>query len=383
MIRARTANGRKSRSAELMHRVAQIGCGQKGTSHARSHVLVGRSQIVAAADPDEENLALFCERFDVPGYTDHRELLAKEEFDMASAILNPRNNPGIVIDCAQAGGVKAIQSEKPIAERLSDADAMVAACKSNGVWYACGDVERNWSYYWKAREILESGELGEVLSVTCFSVSARRWDVQGLSLMRMFAFDADVAWLTGWVHEEAVSDYDTGGYSGHLRFTNGIDGYLHRRPGARNGIEVVCTKGVFECDHRYMRMRKADDSQPYWSKLAEVEDLFPEESFQGITVGEYDDEGWRHPGTRCLHTVESLIEAVEKDIEPRGNGDNGRKTLEMTIALRESHRRGHVPVRLPLEDRDQIIILGRAAPLDKKESEGRVSYMEKLRNYTR
>ncbi len=366
-----------------LHRVAQIGCGQKGTSHARSHVLVGRSEIVAAADPDEENLALFCQRFNVPWYTDHTELLEKETFDIASAILNPRNNPSIVIDCAQSGGVKAIQSEKPIAERLSDADAMVAACKANGVWYACGDVERNWSYYWKAREILESGELGEVLSVTCFSVSARRWDVQGLSLMRMFAFDADVAWVTGWVHEDAVSDYDTGGYSGHLRFTNGIDGYLHRQQGARNGIEVVCTKGVFESDHRYMRMRKADDGQSYWSKLSEIEGLFPEESFQGITVGEYDDEGWRHPGTRCLHTVESLIEAVEKGIEPRGNGDNGRKTLEMTIALRESHRRGHVPVRLPLEDRDQTVILGRGVPLDKKESEGSASYMEKLRDYTR
>lgn len=365
-----------------MHRVAQIGCGQKGTSHARSHVLVGRSQIVAAADPDEENLALFCERFDVPGYTSHHELIEKEEFDIASAILNPRNNSAIVIDCAQAGGVKAIQSEKPIAERLSDADAMVAACKSNGVWYACGDVERNWSYYWKAREILDSGELGEVLSVTCFSVSSGRWDVQGLSLMRMFALDADVEWVTGRVHEDAVSDYDTGGYSGHLRFTNGIDGYLHRRPSARNGIEVVCTKGVFESDHRYMRMRKADDSQPNWSKLTEIEGLFPEESFQGITVGEYDDEGWRHPGTRCLHTVVSLIEAVEKGIEPRGNGDNGRKTLEMTIALRESHRRGHIPVRLPLEDRDQIVILGRGVPLDKKEH-GSVSYMEKLRGYTR
>ena len=364
------------------HRVAQIGCGQKGTSHARSHVLVGRSQIVAAADPDEKNLALFCERFDVPAYTDHRELLQKEEFDIASAILNPRNNPGIVIDCAHAG-VKAIQSEKPIAERLADADAMVAACRANGVWYACGDVERNWSYYWKAREVIERGELGEVLSVTCFSVSTRRWDVQGLSLMRMFAFDADVAWVIGWVHEDAVSDYDTGGYSGHLRFTNGIDGYVHRRQGARDGFEVMCTKGIFESDHRYMRMRKTDSTQPNWSASCEIEGPFPEESFQGIRVGEYDADGWRHPGTRCLHTVESLLDAVEDGHEPRGNGDNGRKTLEMTIALRESHRRGHIPVRLPLEDRDQTIILGRGVPLDKKESEGRQSYMEKLRGYTR
>ena len=363
------------------YRVAQIGCGQKGTSHARSHMLVGRSQIVAAADPDEENLKLFCERFDVPGYTDHRVLLEKEEFDIVLAILNSRNNPAIVIDCANAG-VKAIQSEKPIAERLADADAMVAACKANGVWFACGDVERNWSYYCKARDILASGELGEVRSVTCFSVSPRRWDVQGLSLMRMFAFDADVAWVTGWVHEDPVSDHDTGGYSGHLRFTNGIDGYLHRRPSARTGIEVVCTEGVFESDFRCMRMRKADESKPYWSRLSEMAGIFPEESFQGITVGEYDD-GWRHPGTRCLHTVESLLEAIDNGTEPRANGDNGRKTLEITIALRESHRRGHIPVRLPLEDRNQTIILGRGQPLDKKESEGRESYMAKLRDYTR
>ena len=364
------------------YRIAQIGCGQKGTSHARSHVLVGRSQIVAAADPDEENLALFCERFGVPGYADHRELLDKEEFDIALAILNPRNNPGIVIDCADAG-VRAIQSEKPIAERLADADAMVAACRANGALFACGDVERNWSYYWKAREIIASGDLGDVLSITCFSVSTRRWDVQGLSLMRMFAFDADVAWVTGWVHEDPVSDHDTGGYAGHLRFTNGIDGYLHRRPSARHGIEVVCTKGVFESDFRYMRMRKAEASQPSWSRLSEMAGILPEESFQGITVGEYDDEGWRHPGTRCLHTVESLLEAVDSGTEPRANGDNGRKTLEITIALRESHRRGHIPVRLPLEDRDQTIILGRGRPLDKKEFEGPASYMEKLRGYTR
>lgn len=131
-----------------MHRVAQIGCGQKGTSHARSHALVGRSQIVAAADPDEENLALFCERFDVPGYTDHRELLEREEFDIVSAILNPRNNPGIVIDCAQAGGIKAIQSGEANSRAARGCRRDGGSLQSQRCVVRMRDVERNWSYYW-------------------------------------------------------------------------------------------------------------------------------------------------------------------------------------------------------------------------------------------
>ena len=364
-------------------RVAQIGCGQKGTSHARAHVLVGRSEIVAAADRDAENLELFCKRFNVPGYTSYEELLSKEQdIDIASAILSSGNNHDAVVACARAG-VKAIQSEKPIAQSLADADHMVEECRSRGVWYACGDVERNWSYYWKAREILESGELGEVQSINYFSVSPGRWDVQGISLMRMFAFDADVDWAIGWVHKDQVSDHDTGGYAGHVRFTNGIDGYLHRKPSARVGFEVLCDRGLFRSDMRFMHMWKAeeDPDRPSRSVLTEMDGLFPTESFQGITVGDYDDEGWRHPGTRCLHTINALIDSVEQGIEPRGNGDNGRKALEITIALRESHRRGHTPVQLPLEDRDQTMILGRGGPLDKKPVYGREKYMGQLLDY--
>ena len=69
---------------------------------------------------------------------------------------------------------------------------------------------------------------------------------------------------------------------------------------------MLCTRGVFESDHRY---------------------------------------------------IESLLGAIANGIEPRASGDNGRKTLEITIALRESHRRGHIPVQLPLEDRHQTIVL--------------------------
>ena len=59
----------------MTYRVGVIGCGRKGTSHARAYALNPATEVVAAADTDAENLALFCERFGVPGYADYREML--------------------------------------------------------------------------------------------------------------------------------------------------------------------------------------------------------------------------------------------------------------------------------------------------------------------
>ena len=64
----------------------------------------------------------------------------------------------------------------------------------------------------------------------------------------------------------------------------------------------------------------------------------------------------RTPGNRQRATTQSMIDALDHDIEPRGNGENGLKVLEMAIAIRESHRRSHAPVKLPLEDRSLRLI---------------------------
>ena len=51
-----------------------------------------------------------------------------------------------------------------------------------------------------------------------------------------------------------------------------------------------------------------------------------------------------------------LIEAHELGRPPRVCGEDGLKALEIAIAMRESHRRGGVKVRLPLADRSLRIV---------------------------
>ena len=373
-------------SQRPQYRVGAIGCGRKGTEFARAYHLNPLSEVVAAADPDPENLEIFCKRFNVPGYSDYQEMLRKENIDIASPILPVSVNPDVVLGCARTN-IKAISCEKPFSASLEEADRIVEACRQRGIKLSCGDLERNHPFYWKAKEIIDSGELGEVRSINFMRGSGTQMSgggCQDFSLIRMFAGDADVAWASGWVTDDPMSDYDQG-VAGYFRFVNGIEAFMHRRDTGKQGFEVLCTRGVFFSDGQFLHMWKAesDDERPAWADLKKVEGVFSETETLHHGFGTFDEEGWERGGGRQLSTIQSMIDALEMDIEPRSNGDNGRKVLEMAIALRESHRRGHAPVRLPLPDRRLKIIPVPSRMYNKKEVQGPEWYAQKIGRYTR
>ncbi len=366
------------------YRVGLIGCGRKGTQHARAYALNPATQVVAGADTDPENLELFCQRFGVPGYRDYREMLEKERIEIAAPILPVRYNPEVVLGCA-AAGVKAILCEKPIAASLEEADRMVEACRARGIKFAAGDLDRNFPDYWKARQFMDAGELGQVRSISLLYGSGTEISGGGcqiLSLMRLFAHDAEVDWVIGWVAGDPSSDEDQG-MAGYVRFVNGIECCIHRQANAKNGIEVLCTRGVFFSDGFFLHLWKAPEGveRPTWTALEKVEGLFPPTSIYGTR--DYDEEGWKWPGDRNMASVQSMVEALQNDIEPRSSGENGRKVLEIAIALRESHRQGHVPVKLPLADRSLKIVPHEGRWENKKEVYGREWYDAQMRRARR
>lgn len=73
-----------------------------------------------------------------------------------------------------------------------------------------------------------------------------------------------------------------------------------------------------------------------------------------------------------------MIDALEEDIEPRANGENARAVLELTIAMRESERRGQQRVTLPLEDRSLQILPAATRMYYKREVRGEEWYAEQL-----
>ena len=363
-------------------KAAIIGCGGRGRSHARGYSKSDDVDIVACADPMEENATRLADEYGVPKtYADHKEMLAKENIDIAAPIQPVRPNPQVVVDCAEAG-VKAIMCEKPIAASLAEADRMVAACQARGIRFGAGDLNRNLPGYWKGKEIIDSGEIGDVQSINFYGGNGSELSggkCQQFSLMRMFAGDVDVAWCTGWVADDPIKDYDQGG-GGYFRFVNGVDAYMHRAADARGGgFEVNCSRGVFRSTGDVLHVWKAPDGAgASWETLEEIEGVFPKTSVIARTSSDYEPDGWAWPGDRNLASINSIVDALENDTEPLSSGDNGRKVLEMAIGVRESHRRGHAPVRFPLEDRTLRMIPHQSRLEYKKPQVGTEAYMAQI-----
>lgn len=366
---------------EPTYRIGVIGCGRKGTQHARAWHLNPRAEVVAAADTDPENLELFQKRFGVPVYSNYREMLQKEDIDIAAPILPVSANYDVVMGCTEYN-LLGILCEKPITDSLKNADGMVAACRAKNIKFGCGDLDRNLPDYWKAKEIIDSGELGEVVAIDLHMGASTEWDIQGLSLTRLFAGDVEAAWTIGWVTGDPYSDHDQG-QAGIIRFANGIEAFRHTSVNAKNGIEVLCTKGSFYTDFGYLKMWKLKDpdARPHWQNgIEEVRGVFKAES-QHAGSGTHGSDGWRWAGNRNIASVQSIIDAIENDVEPTGSGENSRKCLEIGIALRESHRQGMVPVQLPLEDRTLKIVPPMSRWLNKKETVSLERYRQSIGNW--
>ena len=357
-----------------------IGCGRKATQFARAYSLDPDTQIVAAADPDPWTLELLCERFGVPGYADNDEMVQKEKIDIAACFVPTGAAPEVIVNAVRAGA-KAVHRQKPISATLEDADLMVDECRALGVPFAAGDADRNYPQFWKALEIIDSGEIGAVQSINLYQPTDQIWGAgsQGLALLQMFAYDAPVDWVTGWVEGDPNSDDDQG-MGGYARFETGIDGFIHLRKGAKKGVEVVCERGVFASDTSTFHLwRTPDGSAPgSLADLEEVDGLFPP---SGVGQRGYDEEGWLSVSTRHAAGVRSVVEALELGIEPRCNGHVIRNALEIAIALRESHRLGHAAVKLPLQDRSLKIMPSKAKYVSKKELYGQEWWAKEMAQF--
>ena len=353
-------------SQENIYRVGMIGIGRKGHGHARGYAGNPRTEVVAGTDPDASNLQIFADHFQVPVYANYHDMLEKENIDIAAPILPVKPNPQVVIDCARAGA-GAIYCEKPMAASLEEADQMVAECQQRNIAFASGDAYRNMPQHWKVKALIDAGELGEVQSINLYESTSEisGGGCQGLSVLRLFASDAEVDWVTGWCAGDPWDDVDQN-MGGHLRFANGLDAFIHNKRTPLEGIEVLCSKGVYHSNWFSGHVWKGEAHRP----LEEIEGIFDEFG---------NPEDWIQPsGTRQRWGIQSLVQALDEGSEPRCSGANMRKVLEIGIGLRESHRNGFTPVKFPLQDRSLKITPNQSRFLNKKEVYGEEKYAEMI-----
>ncbi|WP_413724249.1 Gfo/Idh/MocA family protein [Sodalis sp. RH16] len=142
-------------------KVGVIGAGFMGAMHARVYQQLYGVEVIGIADPDVAR----CEALKqwipaVQCFSDYQEMLALPDLDMVSICTKDDFHLAPALASAKAG--KHIFLEKPIAATLEDGQAIVDAARDAGVRLGIGFLLRFDPRYSRAREIIASGEAGEI-----------------------------------------------------------------------------------------------------------------------------------------------------------------------------------------------------------------------------
>ena len=195
--------------------------------------------------------------------------------------------------------------------------------------------------YNRMRELIDAGELGDLLQVIGFGQAGVSHNGSHLLTTVNRLAKGRVQWVFGHMEsdEAAAGDVDLQG-NGYLHYENGVQGFVRMTAcgGANWEIEVIGTQGVLRAiaDAQQVQFYKTVESSLAGRRAEPAQHIFP------LPAASHSSN---------TRTVFDLITCIETGKEPNCSGDDGRHALEVAIAMRESHRRGGTRVALPLADR--------------------------------
>ena len=349
---------------DAKYRAAVIGLGRMGstiddergawsnkpnpTAHTPSYLTAG-VKVVAGADPRKGQRDAYRKKWGIESlYEDFREMLEKEKPDIVSICTTAQPRAVILDEVLALGtsrGLKAIWVEKPLCVSLEEGDRMVAACRRVGIPLAVGCC-RSWStYYERMREVVEAGELGDLLQIIGLAESFISHNGSHVLSLINRLVNGRVRWVFGHMDsdEHAAGEEDLQG-NGYLVYDNGVHGFVRMMScGAADWqFELIGTRGRLHAlaDAQEIAFYKLQKPSLKGREEEPVRQIFPQLS---------DTE------SPNVNTVRDLLFCITTGNEPKCSGVDALHALEIAVAMRTSHRLGGVRVELPLADRSLLI----------------------------
>jgi len=318
-----------------LHRVAVVGCGVVSDMHFRGYLAhPERVQVVAAVDPLAERRSHVQDTFGISEtYASIDELLAGTDVDVVSVCTPTSLRLAAVQQLAGAG--KDVMVEKPMADNLTEARAIVAAAASAGVRLAVDQNFRDHYCFGLARGAIKAGRIGRVITIDHRELTYREvsgWRAQAshhaLSVMGVhwldgfrYLLDGDADWLTATTTRsgamQAAGETDA---SVHLRFGDVGVNYTQSFSSRVERCEtiVIGERGTLSFDYGRMHVVDADGESVVDNPCAVDK---PESAYRSLA---------------------RLLDAVEQDREADNSGLDNLKTLSLLEACYRAGADGSV-----------------------------------------
>lgn len=341
---------------------ALIGCGRISPNHIAA-ALANNLEILAICDiePDcmEEKALKFELSNDIKRYTDYREMLEKEKPELVAIATESGKHATIALDCIEAGCN--IIVEKPIALSIEDATNIIEAARKKGVkvcanhqnrfnksikkirdayekkrfgrlFYATAHIRwnRNWEYYSRAKWRGTWEQDGGALMNQCIhNIDLLRW-MMGDEVDEVFAY-------TDKLNHEYIDAEDLG--IALIKFKNGaygiVEGTTDIYPkNLEETLYIFGEKGTIKAGGQSVNQIEV------WNFADELDDS--REVIQNYSENPPNVYGFGHTPLYA-----DVIDAIENDREPLVSGEDGKRALELVLAIYQSAATGQ-PVKLPL-----------------------------------
>ena len=338
-------------------RAGIVGCGRIGCAfdddqeqrrvrtHAGAYVSTPGVDLVALADLDKTKLDRYGEKFGVLArYQDYREILAQERLDILS-VCTWNDTHREIAERAVEAGVKAIFCEKPIAESLAAADAMIRRCAEAGVILMVDHQRRFDRFHQQVASYLQEGRLGRVQQVTCYyTAGIANTGSHLLDLLRFFF--GEVEWVQGvFSHNPSPNLHDPN-----------VDGWLQFKSGLLAAVQACDVRNytIFEINALGTLGRLRVMSHGHEAQFEEVRESTRFAGYHELhpATPPVDPSG---PREFMLQAVAHLLDCLDRGQKPLCSGEDGRRALEIICALRESADADGRRIHLPLADSPIII----------------------------
>ena len=340
-----------------------IGMGLIGTPHAKTLQKVEECELVAVADVDEKHTETAA-RLGVKYYRDYEEMIRRESLQGVIIATPNHLHAPMGIACAEQG--LHLFVEKPITPNLPDADRLIDAAKRNSVRILVGHQRRFNALVEKAREIVREGELGELVGATITwallkppqyfegPFAWRRNTGGGPILINLIHEIDNLRYICGEINEvfavasnkvRNFSVEDTAGVT--FRFENGAVGSVFVSDCAPSVSAYEATTGENPLIYH-------DFGNCYCFYGTDASLLFPQ--MKKLFYSDPAKLGWHYPiteqGLKVIQGDDPYVKefrhfskVIRGEEPPRISGEDGRKTLEVTLAVQRSGETGQ-PVRL-------------------------------------
>ena len=341
-----------------------IGCGMISDFHSAAIADIKNGKLVAVSSRKAENSQRLVDRYSIQAYSDYNEMLNRDDIDIVCVCTPSGAHMEPAVAAAEAG--KHVIIEKPLEITLERCDDIIESCEKANVRLCAIFNSRFSDASQLVKDTVSSGRLGQLTLGDAYVKWYRSQDYYDSGDWRgSMELDGGGALMNQSIHAIDFLQYVMGPVESiqaftdtlahkridvedvavaALRFKNGalgvVEGTTAVYPGSLKKFEFSGTKGTIVLEEEDIITWEFEEEEP---EDAEIKQQFTEKKSGG--GGASDPRAINHDNHR--RQMINLIQSIENNIPHLVDGREGRKAVEIILAIYQSSKAGKT-VHLPL-----------------------------------